>query len=807
MDGRSGGRRGARAADVAGLRAERARRGRDGRARRRARLVALRAGTDPRRERPGAAAAHDRARRPAGGTARVAGRRTGRPRRSSCASSWTSDTCPCSKSPAVASSRGVAASSTCSRRRWPCRSGSSSSATRSTRSGPSTRQTSGRRAADERRVLLPASEFLLPAGGGGAIRERLGRAASQLAERLTADLARFEGEEGAAASATPQGPITRALRVGDAAEVWAPMLAPATGLDHVDPGTLLVLDEPGDLADAAEFLWRQADERRGDLVESGDLPKDWPSTYLPQRAWKSRLVASRTLELTWESEAPGAHGGAAAVSRAISSAGGSRCCPPGRAPASPRRSSGGRRTAPGSSSRPTRRRGSRRSSAKRGTRSGSWPRSVSAAARGHLADRALAQRRLRRRPGRPRVRHRSRAVRHGPRSPPQGDATRRAPRHPGAPDAGRPRRPHRPRHRALRADAPARRGRGGARLPAAVVRGRRRDLRAGRADPAGLALLGRRAPAALEARRHGVAADQAASPKGGLRSRGGAAGALRGPRRRAGPRLQRDTPWQSEMEASFPYEETVDQLRAAAEVKLDMEAGGRWTGWSSATSATARPRSHSARRSRRSRTASRSRCSCRRRYLRRSTTRRSAQRFAAFPMRGPAAVAVRVAEGAGGYDRGAGRRVGRHRDRDASAALEGCPVQGPGAGRRRRGAAVRGGGEGAAEAAPPRGGRADAVGDADPANIEPGAGRGPRPERHRDAAGGSAADPDPGRGGVGRARPRRDPARARSRRPGLLRPQPGRDDRGAGGAAPEDAAGRRGSSWGTARCPRARSRR
>ncbi|MEJ7695983.1 MAG: DEAD/DEAH box helicase [Candidatus Limnocylindrales bacterium] len=32
-----------------------------------------------------------------------------------------------------------------------------------------------------------------------------------------------------------------------------------------------------------------------------------------------------------------------------------------------------------------------------------------------------------------------------------------------------------------------------------------------------------------------------------------------------------DTPWQAEMEASFPYEETVDQLRAAAEVKADME--------------------------------------------------------------------------------------------------------------------------------------------------------------------------------------------------------------------------------------------
>src|SRR5206468_7102018 len=74
-------------------------------------------------------------------------------------------------------------------------------------------------------------------------------------------------------------------------------------------GTLLVLDEPGDLAEAAEFLWRQADERAGELVEAGDLPKTWPSAYLPRRDWKTRLLASRTLELTWESEASGAMAG------------------------------------------------------------------------------------------------------------------------------------------------------------------------------------------------------------------------------------------------------------------------------------------------------------------------------------------------------------------------------------------------------------------------------------------------------------------------------------------------------------------
>ena len=169
----------------------------------------------------------------------------------------------------------------------------------------------------ERAILLPASEFLLPVGGAGAIRDRLGRIASRLPERLAADLARFDTEPLAASAAgtatatgtgtgvaAPSTNATRAIAVGDAAEIWAVHLAPATGLDHVGPGTLLVLDEPGDIAEAAEFLWRQADERRTELIASGDLPKDWPATYLPPRDWKGRLVGSRTLELTWESVPP-----------------------------------------------------------------------------------------------------------------------------------------------------------------------------------------------------------------------------------------------------------------------------------------------------------------------------------------------------------------------------------------------------------------------------------------------------------------------------------------------------------------------
>jgi transcription-repair coupling factor (superfamily II helicase) len=148
----------------------------------------------------------------------------------------------------------------------------------------------------DRVALLPASEFLLP-GGGQTIRERLGGLAANAPERVAGDLARFEVPRESRAE-------TRAIDIGDAAEVWAPFLAPAVGLDHLDAETLLLLDEHADLVEAGEFLWRQAEERRADLVEAGDLPKSWPSTYLPEREWITRILASRTLELTWESMAP-----------------------------------------------------------------------------------------------------------------------------------------------------------------------------------------------------------------------------------------------------------------------------------------------------------------------------------------------------------------------------------------------------------------------------------------------------------------------------------------------------------------------
>jgi transcription-repair coupling factor (superfamily II helicase) len=136
--------------------------------------------------------------------------------------------------------------------------------------------------------LLPASEFLLRSDVGTVLRERLGRLAGRLPEALSTDLARLES--GA---------------LGDAAELWGGYLAPATGLDHLGEA-IWVIDEPGDVAEVAGFLADQAEQRRGELERAGELPTGWAPAYPEPRAWKAALAAARTLELTWEPEADGA---------------------------------------------------------------------------------------------------------------------------------------------------------------------------------------------------------------------------------------------------------------------------------------------------------------------------------------------------------------------------------------------------------------------------------------------------------------------------------------------------------------------
>ena len=290
---RSGGGRGPRAADRARLRAERARRRRDRRARRRPVGLAERPRADPRRERPGARPAHDRA------------RTTSRRRRASSSSTAGSARTRCSRelldlgyAPAARGRRPRRVRPPRRhRRRLPAvgaAAGPDRVLRRRDRLAPRLRpdRPAGRRAARASASCCPRRSSSQPPGRP-ALASALGRKAAKLPERLAADLERFEASE-----------TSRALNVGDAAEVWAPLLAPATGLDHVAPTRSSSSTSPATSPRRPTSSGARPTSGARSSIESGELPKDWPSTYVGPRPWKTRLVASRTLELTWESEAP-----------------------------------------------------------------------------------------------------------------------------------------------------------------------------------------------------------------------------------------------------------------------------------------------------------------------------------------------------------------------------------------------------------------------------------------------------------------------------------------------------------------------
>ena len=70
----------------------------------------------------------------------------------------------------------------------------------------------------------------------------------------------------------------------------------------------------------------------------------------------------------------------------------------------------------------------------------------------------------------------------------------------------------------------------------------------------------------------GVAAGPVQGPGRGARDRRGAGGPVPAAARRSpGHAFGPDTPWQAELESSFPFVETSDQLRAIEDVKADME--------------------------------------------------------------------------------------------------------------------------------------------------------------------------------------------------------------------------------------------
>jgi transcription-repair coupling factor (superfamily II helicase) len=130
----------------------------------------------------------------------------------------------------------------------------------------------------ERIEILPANEFIPP----GGYRDLATRAPARLGSALADDLARLE-----------QGDL------GEAAETWAAFLTAATSADHLPAATHLVLTDPSELQQIAAELDAQALQRRAGLIESGELPAAWP---LPYQA-AATLATLETRASEWLDEA------------------------------------------------------------------------------------------------------------------------------------------------------------------------------------------------------------------------------------------------------------------------------------------------------------------------------------------------------------------------------------------------------------------------------------------------------------------------------------------------------------------------
>ncbi len=169
---------------------------------------------------------------------------------------------------------------------------------------------------------------------------------------------------------------------------------------------------------------------------------------------------------------------------------------------------------------------------------------------------------------------------------------------------------------------------------------------------------------------------------------------------------------------------------------------GRWTAWSAATLASARPSSPCGRRSRPWTRAGRWPCWCPPPSSASSTFSPSRSGWP-LPGHGAPALPDSLSEE---EQRAAlldlPRRDRRHRHRHPPPAPERCRVQEPRAGGPGRGAALRRAPEGALQAAAGRSRRALALRDPDPAHPAHGAGGDPRPLGHPDPARGAAADQD-----------------------------------------------------------------
>ena len=83
-------------------------------------------------------------------------------------------------------------------------------------------------------------------------------------------------------------------------EFYAPYLAESTVIDYLGESGLIVVDEAAAVVGAAEELAKQAEELRAELIERGALPPGFRIAYFDWPALNARALAYDHLEWTWQ---------------------------------------------------------------------------------------------------------------------------------------------------------------------------------------------------------------------------------------------------------------------------------------------------------------------------------------------------------------------------------------------------------------------------------------------------------------------------------------------------------------------------
>ncbi|MFC2045436.1 transcription-repair coupling factor [Chloroflexota bacterium] len=135
--------------------------------------------------------------------------------------------------------------------------------------------------------IYPATEVLLPSGDNGRVSEQIANTldlstcnpeASQIFEQEMAMLA--EGQR-------PKN-----------IQFYAPLFNNDSLLDYLPPNCLLVLDEPSSIKNTVEDLDDEAEQLRSDMLEQGELPANFPVPYFTWRELESKLEIKQRLAIS-----------------------------------------------------------------------------------------------------------------------------------------------------------------------------------------------------------------------------------------------------------------------------------------------------------------------------------------------------------------------------------------------------------------------------------------------------------------------------------------------------------------------------